>query len=46
MYECHVLPACMYMYNMSGVQGGQKRTSDPLEVKLQMAMSNQVSAGN
>lgn len=31
---------------MSGVQGGPKRMPAPLELKLQMAMSNHVGAGN
>lgn len=41
-----VLPACMYMCNVSAIQGSPKRMSDPLELRVQMAMNNHVGAGN
>jgi hypothetical protein len=35
--------SCMTVHHMSGAQGGQKKTSDPLRLKLEMVVSCQVS---
>ena len=45
MYECY---ASMYVctLHVCSASGGQKRTSDPLELELQMFVSCHVGAGN
>lgn len=30
----HILPVCMYVYSRHGTWGGQKKTTDPLELEL------------
>jgi hypothetical protein len=39
-----VLPVCVHVYH--GAQGGQKRISESLELKLQMVLSHDVGSEN
>lgn len=40
-----MLPACMYLYNMCGPCGCQKKASGPVELKSQMLVSGHVVLG-